>query len=218
MQKISVEVKCHEGVRQLSEPTFNQACDGVDDIVVQTRRLGSCAKRHFRSWCQIFHQISLHLFWLKHRFWQHYQLFFFFYLSPESGAALLLDTLSLTSGIDPRCRGRLSPRASAASQSLWALGWLYWWAYTLEPRSEVSLEYFHPVRNDTRKWGMRDVQRWALKNLSRIVDLSSHTVIFVALFPTCLARLVEQSVMILFRHFLWQISLQADKKGQKKGF
>lgn len=138
----------------------------------------------------------------------------FFYLSPESGAALLLDRLSPTSGIDPQCRGRLSPRASAASQSLWALGWLYWWACTLEPRSEVSLEYFHPVRNET--WEM--CRQWALKNLSSIVDLSSHTVIAVALFPTCLSRLVEQSVMILFRHFLWQISLQADKKGQNKGF
>lgn len=80
MQKVGVEVKCHEGVRQLSEPTFNQACDGVDNIVVQTRRLGSCAKRHFRSWCQIFHKFILHLFWLKHSFWQHYQfiLFYFF--------------------------------------------------------------------------------------------------------------------------------------------
>lgn len=36
MQKVSVEVKCHERVRQLSKPTFNQASDGVDDIVVQT--------------------------------------------------------------------------------------------------------------------------------------------------------------------------------------
>lgn len=58
---------------------------------------------------------------------------------------------------------------------------------------------------------MRDVQTMS-------TEISSHTVIAVALFPTCLARLVEQSVMILFRHFLWQMSLQADKKGQNKGF
>lgn len=37
MQKVSVEVKCHERVGQLSEPSFNQARDGVDDVVVQTR-------------------------------------------------------------------------------------------------------------------------------------------------------------------------------------
>lgn len=47
MQKISVEVECHERVRQLSEPAFDQACNGVDDIVVQTRRLRICAQRQF---------------------------------------------------------------------------------------------------------------------------------------------------------------------------
>lgn len=48
MQKISVEVKRHEGVRQFSEPAFDQARNGVDDIVVQTRRLRICAQRQFK--------------------------------------------------------------------------------------------------------------------------------------------------------------------------
>lgn len=39
MQKVVVEGKCHEGVRQLSEPAFNEACDGMDRVVIQTYRL-----------------------------------------------------------------------------------------------------------------------------------------------------------------------------------
>lgn len=35
MQKVIVEGKGHEGVWQLPEPAFNQACDGVDGVVVQ---------------------------------------------------------------------------------------------------------------------------------------------------------------------------------------
>lgn len=35
MQKVAVEGKGHEGVRQLSQPTFYQTCDGVDGVVVQ---------------------------------------------------------------------------------------------------------------------------------------------------------------------------------------
>lgn len=34
MQKVAVESEGHEGVRQLSEPTFNQTCDGVDRVVI----------------------------------------------------------------------------------------------------------------------------------------------------------------------------------------
>lgn len=34
MQKVAVKGKGHERVRQLSEPTFNQTCDGVDGVVV----------------------------------------------------------------------------------------------------------------------------------------------------------------------------------------
>lgn len=34
MQKIIVEGKGHEGVWQLSEPTFDQTCDSVDGVVV----------------------------------------------------------------------------------------------------------------------------------------------------------------------------------------
>lgn len=33
MQKVTVEWKGHERVRKLSEPSFNQACDGVDGVV-----------------------------------------------------------------------------------------------------------------------------------------------------------------------------------------
>lgn len=33
-QKVTVEGIGHEGVRQLSEPTFNQACDRVDGVVL----------------------------------------------------------------------------------------------------------------------------------------------------------------------------------------
>lgn len=36
MQKVAVEGEGHEGVGQLSEPTFNQTCDGVDGVVLQT--------------------------------------------------------------------------------------------------------------------------------------------------------------------------------------
>lgn len=43
MQKVVVEGKGHEGVRQLPEPTFNKTCDGVDGVVVQGCPL--------RIWC-----------------------------------------------------------------------------------------------------------------------------------------------------------------------
>lgn len=42
MQKVIVEVKGHERVWQFSQPTFNQSCDGVDGVVIQTRRLRTC--------------------------------------------------------------------------------------------------------------------------------------------------------------------------------
>lgn len=35
MQKVVVERKGHEGIGQLSEPTFNEASDGVDGVVIQ---------------------------------------------------------------------------------------------------------------------------------------------------------------------------------------
>lgn len=54
MQKVSVEVKRHERVRQLSEPAFNQACDGVDHIIAQTGRLRICAKRHLSFISEVF--------------------------------------------------------------------------------------------------------------------------------------------------------------------
>lgn len=33
MQKVRVQGKGHERVRKLSQPSFNQACDGVDGVV-----------------------------------------------------------------------------------------------------------------------------------------------------------------------------------------
>lgn len=39
MQEVRVEVKGHEGVRQLPEPAFDQTCDGVDGVVVQRSSL-----------------------------------------------------------------------------------------------------------------------------------------------------------------------------------
>ena len=61
MQKVSVEVKCHERVRQLSEPPFNQACDGVDNIVAQTCWLRICAKRQKDILSCRIRMIPLHL-------------------------------------------------------------------------------------------------------------------------------------------------------------
>lgn len=95
MQKVRVEVKCHERVGQLSEPTFNQACNGVDDIVVQTRWLRSCANRHFRLQYQNDHKMMVHfnwftnLIWLKQGLWQH---FFFVFTCLKNLVQLLCST------------------------------------------------------------------------------------------------------------------------------
>lgn len=40
MQEVTVERESHERVRKLSEPTFHQACDGVNGVVLQIGRLG----------------------------------------------------------------------------------------------------------------------------------------------------------------------------------
>lgn len=63
------------------------------------------------------------------------------------------------------------------------------------------------------KGGTRAAHTVSTQKPSTFVDSSNRTVIFVVglwrSVPTCLACLVEQSVMILLKHFLWQINLQA---------
>ena len=73
------------------------------------------------------------------------------------------------------------------------------------------------ARQRKKRWGM--CRRWAGKNCQCLWTCQAAHLYFAEVFrsvPTCLACLVEQLVIILLRHFLWQINLHAYMKRQKK--
>lgn len=141
----------HERFRQLPQPLFDQTCDGVDGVILQTNSL-----RTFTNTQSIHKQVScIHapipaVFKKSGKSWiiniSELSISSMSYLLLTADTAPSYDWLSRTSCIYPLCKGHSSPRVPALSLTRLEPESCHWPAGTPAHRNDAIQAHLHTIK------------------------------------------------------------------------